>query len=206
MRDMMKPIAGPNAPMSDWIMSHFPKGFRGTCLDIGAADGFSVSSTFTLEARHGWKVLCVEPNPYFEAPLRARRGMVKMCAASRTPGDDADFLINLPNPEAFSALVVKEDALPASQKHFLWSNIRVKTRTVEQLLAEFNLVRLDAICIDTEGTERDVLESFDIEKWFPVVIVVESWNEGALDDYLIPFGYEKSRRVGDDDCYVRRSL
>ena len=63
--------------------------------------------------------------------------------------------------------------------------------------------RLDLLCVDTEGTELDVLKGCDIARWMPRVIVTECWDTtGPIDPYLESFGYVKSARNVHNDIFL----
>jgi len=195
----------PNEGISRWILNLFPAGYVGYCVDVGASDGMSINSTYLLEKECRWTVISVEANPFFKPMLMKQRAFVKMCALSNKPADDAMFHMNLDNLEAYSSLRPSNHPRMLEEAGERWATVKVPVRTLEQLLAEFEFSRLDALCIDTEGTELDVLGGIDLKKWTPLGIVVESWDKGGHDAYLAQFGYERMWRSVDNDCYVRRS-
>jgi FkbM family methyltransferase len=192
-----------NAAMSNWIKGQYPEGHRGYCVDVGASDGMFINSTWVLEKQYRWTVLSVEANPYMKPLLIKRRSFVKMCAVGAESADDVDFHMNAENLEAFSALSpVRDHPRFKEEAGERWETVKVNVRTLDQILAESEFPRLDALCIDVEGGERDVLKGIDLNKWRPRVIVAESWREGELDDALP--GYERLWRQEANDAYVRR--
>ena len=192
-----------NAAMSNWIKGQFPEGYRGYCIDVGASDGMFINSTWVLEKHHRWTVLSVEANPYMKPLLLKRRAFVKSCAVGSSSADDVDFHMNADNLEAFSALSpVKNHPRFQQEAGGRWETVKVNVRTLEQLLAEAEFPILDALCIDVEGGERDVLAGLDLGRWHPKVVVVESWEEGGLDDALP--GYNRVWRQEANDAYVRQ--
>jgi FkbM family methyltransferase len=211
MKDTLGPPAAgkhmfypPNGTVSTWIADQFPPGYVGYCIDVGASDGMSINSTYLLEKQHRWTVLSVEANPYYKHLLNECRAFVKMCAVAESPSDGADFHINLDNLEAYSSLKPSQHPKLAAEAGERWATTKVNVRTLDQLLAECEFPSLDALCIDTEGTEPDVLRGFDIARWQPRVILVESWDAGALDEQLKEFGYERVWRSADNDAYICR--
>lgn len=193
-----------NASLSNWIQGQFPKGYKGYCIDVGASDGMFINSTWVLEKQHRWTVLSVEANPYLKPLLLKRRAFVKCCAVGSEPADDVDFHINSENLEAFSALKpIIGHPRYVQEAGKTWETVKVRVRTLNQLLEEAEFPRLDALCIDVEGGERDAMKGLDLDRWRPRVVILESWDEGALDDCLP--GYEKVWRQEANDCYVRQS-
>lgn len=190
----------PNHGLSDIIASHFPAGHKGYCVDVGASDGQTVNSTYGLELHRGWTVLSVEPNPEFHEWLEQHRGLVEKCACSDFTGT-ATMTINVDGPEAYSTIGVvgggsSSPTALAHVKYTDWKQIEVEVRTVEELLAKHRFPRLDCLCVDTEGTELQVLKGVDLAKWKPKVIVTECWDlTGPIDDYLADLGYTKISRI-----------
>jgi FkbM family methyltransferase len=181
----------PNGELYEMIRKHFPPGYQGHAIDVGASDGVSINTTFLLEKQHRWTVLSVEANPFYGPLVRANRTFCEECACGREPQESAEFFIHLDNPEAYSALKVahhpKEHAKPEAK----WKKVQVKVRTVDQLLAKWQFPRLDVLCVDVEGTELDVLAGCDMGKWKPKVVVVECWDSaGPVHEYLKSLAYD----------------
>jgi len=195
----------PNNVVYPWILDKFPDGYQGHCVDVGASDGVSINSTYLLEANSRWTVLSIEANPFFRAMLNKYRALVECCAVGSESKDEADFHINLGNLEAYSSLKPSPPKGRAEEASGDWTKTKVPVRTLNELLEKYEFPKLDVLCADTEGTERDVLAGLDLEKWRPRVILVECWEEGSLDDVLVPAGYERVWRCVDNDGYVRRN-
>ncbi len=195
----------PNANLSQYILDFFEEGYAGHAVDVGASDGISINTTYALEASHRWTVLSVEANPDFGPLLKKHRAWVEMCACSDHAGL-ADFHIHNENPESFSALkkaAYRQDIWP--NEPMTWKVVQVPVATVNQLLAKWEFPKLDVLCIDTEGTELDVLRGCDLEKWKPKVIVTECWDRvGPIDLYLEAAGYKKTARNVHNDIFVLR--
>jgi len=191
-----------NIPMSNWIRAQFEDGYQGWALDVGASDGRFINSTWDLERNHRWTVLSVEANPLMKPLLISERAFVEICAVGTEEADDVDFHVHLDSLEAFSALKPVSNN-PKYQPGARWGIVKTKVRRADTLLAKWQFPRLDALCVDVEGGELDVLNSIDIPKWSPRVIVLESWKQGEFDEYLKERGYQRFWRSADNDCYVR---
>lgn len=197
-------IEYPNGFVAEWILAQFPDGYHGHVIDVGASDGFSVNTTFHLERAHNWTVVSVEANPNFGPLLKANRRMVEMCACAAEPADDVTFHINQDHPESFSALkIASHPAVRSWERPDPWQKVKVKVRTVDQILAKWEFPKLDALCIDVEGGEREVMKGCDLAKWRPKVIISEAWDSGHEYPYLAPFGYKLVARSVDNDLYLR---
>lgn len=195
----------PNGELSEMIRKGFPPDFRGRAIDVGASDGVTVNSTYLLEKLYGWTVLSVEANPSYTSYLQANRALVEMCACGSNPQTSSPFHVHLDNPEAFSALERVKHPMTKPKHDSKWGVIKVPVRTVNQLLAKWEFGRLDALCVDTEGTEIDVLKGFDVERWNPMVIVVESWDkDGPTQEYVRNLGYTQVDTLVQNYVFSRR--
>lgn len=187
----------PDPHLNQWILDQFPKDYRGYALDIGASDGISSNTTWTLEKRHGWTCVCVEPNPRWHDRLLKERAFVERVACDDHPGSGV-LHVNGINPEAYTALRVAHDVGVRSPVGD-WKDISVPVTTADLILKKWGFPKLDALCIDTEGTELEVLKGCDLNRWRPKAVIVEAWDQGQHDEYL-----KEYRRVGrseENDLY-----
>lgn len=192
---------GPDLPMSNWILAQFEDGYQGYAAEVGASDGIYVSPTWALEWKARWTVLCVEANPLIKPLLTAERSFVESCAVGSANADGVEFHMYEENLESYSALK-PEFNHPSVKRSARWRTCAVNVRKLDDLLDKWQFPRLDALCIDVEGGETDVLAGTDLERWKPRVVVVECWRQGSLDSLLTD--YERMWRSVDNDCYVRR--
>lgn len=184
-----------------WIKSQFPEGFQGYAVEVGANDGLSTSPTYDLELA-GWTVLCVEPNPRYAQDLK-RRKLVELVACSDKNADNVEFSIHEDAPGSFSSLKPSSFGQWAPSASASWSKINVPVRTLDHLLNQHAFPRLDALAIDTEGTEMDVLKGLDLDRWKPRCLVIESWHEPLdFDSFLEPFGYKRMHRFEVNNLYL----
>ena len=79
----------------------------------------------------------------------------------------------------------------------------IKAKLKENFFEEENPV-VDFITIDTEGTELDVLKSFDTTKYKTKLIIVENnWKNSEIGDYLAQFGWKRDRVIEQNEFFVR---
>lgn len=187
-----------------WILSQFDEDYIGHAVDVGAYDGIATSNTLLLE-HMGWTVLCIEANPDFEWSLPASRKLAESCACGSRDADGIPFYIHDPGPGAFSSLKPIKD-----NKHYpvgateTFRQVLVPVRTLDTLLRKHQFPKLDALSIDVEGSELDVLDGIDLEKWKPKAIVAEWWDEpGRLTPYLEARGYKFMERRLVNNLYLR---
>ena len=188
--------------------SLFPKGYIGTCVEVGAYDGRTGSNTLSFEER-GWKCVCVEPLPVHFEKCKSIRKYVVNCCISDTNKEDIPFYIfelNDGNQSAISSLE-PDQRLIDSHSHLIRKGgqvIRVKCRTLTSVLDEANFPHeIDFISIDTENTEINVLKGFDFSKYKVKYLIIENnYNESICEEYLSSLGFKKFRRHEVNDYYM----
>jgi FkbM family methyltransferase len=181
----------------------------GRYVDVGANHPTVESVTRAFYER-GWRGIAVEPVHSFAELYREQRpgDIVVEAAITDRPGG-AVTLHEVPD-SGLSTLVdayrdVYEDA--GRQPH----DVIVPARTLDSVLTEAGWDGLDIhfVTIDTEGSEAEVLHSFDLRRWQPWVLVVEAtvpltWlpTHQAWDSYVLDAGYEFCLYDGLSRFYV----
>lgn len=192
-----------------YIARYFPSDYVGTCIEVGAAHGTVSSNTLYFEKR-GWKCLCIEPNPSMYSQLVRNRKITANYAVSDYNQDDVDFnIVVLPNGDE-SAISGLELDYRLLNSHTVIDQrvIKVNVRTLDSIIDEFNFVDdyLDFVSIDTEGTEQDVLEGFNINKYKPKLFVIENnFSDVYIQDYLRNYGYRIDLVHSINQFYIRCS-
>ncbi len=184
----------------------------GCCVEVGANDGVTGSTTLYFEAK-GWNCLLIEPNPALCHRLRAeRRSRVIECAASNEEGEVTLYVAEgAPGAHAVSTMEGSaEEALRQISSHgFRGREIKVKTQTLDSIFESADITTgIDFISIDVEGHELAVLKGLSLRKWRPSVLIVEdnTWGKDlAVRDYLREHGYALIRRTGVNDWYAPKS-
>ena len=189
------------------IQKYFNPEYVGTCIDIGAGLGTDRSNTYYFEKKY-WTCLCIEPNPNLYNHMRMYRRLALNLACSNHDKKSAPFhvyVVDQNNQEAISSLVV-DQRLVESHKEIINETykIEVEVKKLDTILSRINIEKIDFLSIDTEGTELDVLQGFDLQKWKPKLLVVENnFNDTKINEYLSQFGYILSERIGVNDFYLR---
>lgn len=191
----------------DIISAYFPSDYVGNCIDIGAANGASGNNSLLFEERN-WTALCVEANPtLFKQCETVRKHVVNYAVSNYDKNGELFTIYHLHNgnEEAVSSLRA-DDRLIKDHSALIKNTIEisVNVRTLDSILQETNLFKsIDFVSIDTEGTELDVLNGFDINKWKPRLFVIENnYNSPEIEIYLKKFSYIKDKRNAVNDFYL----
>jgi FkbM family methyltransferase len=187
---------------------------RGFFVDIGAADGITGSNTFILEKFYKWHGICVDPNPAFMQSLfNCRDSYVStLCVYSET-GKILPFKFCTDENQFFgwnfrsgieSHLSSIDETVDKS-----FSTINVLTISLNDLLELYNAPKdIDYISLDTEGSEYEILKSFDFEKYNVRCLTVEhafTENRNLIYDLLTAKGYSRVQEEysGQEDWYIK---
>jgi FkbM family methyltransferase len=183
----------------------------GFFVEFGAAGGVEDSNTYLLEEGFGWRGILAEPARVFHERLRANR---RAQISTKCVWSESKKLVTFKETnwayhstiDAFSA----HDSFAERRK--AGHTYDVETISLMDLLAEFSApAEIDYLSIDTEGTEFDILESFDFKKYRISVITCEhnfTPAREAIRALLERQGYVRKREQFSrfDDWYVHRDL
>ena len=168
--------------------------FDKTFLEFGATNGFDLSNSYMLEKSLGWKGTLSEPSTPWHDDLRKNRPFSDIttdCIWSES-GKELNFFISdagvLSTLDAF-----KENdrlSMPGNTKARIKSgkNILVKTISLNDLIQKnYNGKTPSYISIDTEGSEYQILKTFNFSKFRPCVFTIEhnfTSQQEKIDDLM----------------------
>lgn len=187
---------------------------HGFFVDIGAADGITGSNTFILEKFYKWNGICVDPNPVFMQSLfNCRDSSVStLCVYSET-GQILPFKFCTDNNQFFGwnfRSGLKSHVATIDQEiDKSFSTINVLTISLNDLLRLYNAPKeIDYISLDTEGSEYDILKTFDFEQYDVKCFTVEhafTETRQMIYDLLTTKNYTRidTERSGQEDWYVK---
>lgn len=158
----------------DLLVIFLTKGKRnGFFVEFGATNGRDLSNTFTLEQHFGWKGLLAEPAKCWQAALKAnRKAAIDTRCVWRQTGAKLEFK-ETENAElsTLSNLVDEDFQGSARVKGTTYS---VETVSLNDLLKTHNVPQeIDYLSIDTEGSELEILQTFDFADYDIKIMTVE---------------------------------
>ncbi len=185
----------------DEILSQiFPKK-DGHCIEIGGFDGVTGSNTYYFE-KLGWDCIIVEPIPELHRKILANRKCTTLNYAVSDRAGETDFFV-AEGVETLSSLSPDKERI--RQEQGVLNKIRVKTRTLDSILEEFNFNKIDFITIDVEGHEMEVLKGFSLSKYKPEIVIIEDGSFGfdsTVRRHLERQGYVRFRITGCNEWYT----
>lgn len=186
----------------------FPdENYNGVMIEVGAGPPSFISNSKHFR-ESGWRTICVEPNPKFVEQHKNEGSEVYQFACSDTE-NERSFIINYNNDDwyteendgvSFSSLEIRHDNVP---DHNTQETITVKTIKLNTLLESLDINKVDLVSIDVEGWEIDVLRGFDLEKYSPLVVVLENLGSNPnYSKYMFKNGYARFTNLGCNEIYV----
>jgi len=184
---------------------------NGFFVEIGASDGISLSNTYLLETQYKWKGICCEPIPNkFENLVKNRPNSI--CyneAVYNSSGltvifdiaNSCDFLSGISNH-----IDCHKSTVDANKK-----TIQVQTISLLDVLKNANAPSfIEYMSLDTEGSEFQILQNFDFEKYtFGLIDVEHNYIEPRrtkIRNLLLSKGYIYKGANSCDDMYKHNSV
>jgi FkbM family methyltransferase len=175
-------------------------------IEVGANDPTSFTSqSHHLETELGWKAVLVEPNPDLAGQARRSRPDAAVfecaCVSSDDIGELSFFIPVTSEGEIHSHAAIAKNI---DDHHYADHRVlKVMSKTLNAIIAESGVPRIDLLSIDVEGAEMDVLKGLDLRKHRPRMILLED-KHVYLDKhrFLRAHGYVLARRTGQNCWYL----
>ncbi|UOY01228.1 FkbM family methyltransferase [Blastococcus sp. PRF04-17] len=188
-------------------LGHIP---AGRYVEVGANHPTHDSATFAFYER-GWRGLTVEPVPYFADLHREQRPRDTLVEAAVTHRDVGEVTLHVVPGTGLSTIV---DAV--SDQHvasgIATEELGVPAVRLDALLADQGWSEdedIHFLLVDVEGAEQEVLQSIDLRRWRPWVLVIEATEpnstastHGEWEDGVLEAGYEYCLFDGLSRYYV----
>ena len=167
---------------------------KGFFVEFGAASGLDLSNTFLLETRFNWKGILAEPAKVWHEQLKKnRKAIIETDCVWKRTGCTLSF-----NETKVSELstINHLSKLDLHKKQRSKGNIyNVKTISLEDMLNKFKAPNLiDYLSIDTEGSEFEILENFNFDRYkFKIITCEHNYSPDRIKIYnlLMNHGYER---------------
>ena len=180
-------------------------------VDVGANDGIQSSNTGYLEMDLGWNGICIEPHPEAFARLQNNRICKKYNCCISESNEEVDFLMVNGYAEMLSGILTEYDPkhIERIEKDIREAGgsreiVKIPSRSLTSILEENNIVNINYLSVDTEGSELSVLKSIDFNKFNIEVISVENNNyHDYVKDFLISKNYQFILKVCADEIYIK---
>ena len=168
--------------------------FDKTFFEFGATNGFDFSNSYMLEKTLGWKGALSEPSTQWHDELKKNRpfsDIITDCIWSESEKELNFFMSDIGNGSTLDAFKESDRlSMPRNTDARIKSgkNIYVKTISLNDVIQKNFKGRAPSyISIDTEGSEYEILRTFDFAKFRPVVFTIEhnfTNQQKKIDDLM----------------------
>lgn len=173
-----------------FVIDYFGHKQNGFVLDIGAADGITGSNSFRLINEYNWSGFLIEACPKHESNLKILYDDIK---------DVNYFLgaVNQTKKEIMFYEVAEHDMglsntigeLYTRNQDFI--NYQVQCLDINSILEKYNIpLDIDFVSLDIEGSENQVLDNWNFDKYKVKLWCVEENNEN-YESLFNFYGYQK---------------
>jgi FkbM family methyltransferase len=201
-----------------YLENNIFKGYKnGFYVDVGAHDGISINNTLYFEKNNNWTGINIEPNKeVFNNLVNNRRNNINLNIAVCNNDGETDFLCNTGYTEMLSGIKDNYDIrhLERIEKENIEKNsvtkiIKVKTKKLETIFNEYNILHINYLSIDVEGSEFEVIKSINFDKVFIDVIGFENnydENSTPIIKYLEDKNYVICHKLTDIMMINKKSI
>ena len=191
-------------------------GFKqnGFFVEFGATNGVKLSNTHLMETKFNWNGILAEPAKLWHSSLKRNRSVaIETDCVWRATGET--LLFNEVTDEGHRGELSTIDSFSNADNHRATrksasNKYEVNTISLEDMLKKYNAPKqIDYLSIDTEGSEFEILKSFDFDEYDIKVITCEhnyTLMREKIYALLSKNGYERkfSEYSMYDDWYVKR--
>ena len=175
----------------------------GFFVDVGAAHYRQLSTTYYLEKHLGWSGIAVDALKEYGPNYAIHRPKTEFINVAVT--DQSGGTISFYRSDAMRELSSLDRSV-AQEHGKQWRNdgstteVTVPTRTLNELLDDRGIKRIDFLSMDIELSEPAALRGFDIQRFRPRLVCIEASEEiqPHLTKYFFENGYRRIER------YLRR--
>ncbi len=179
----------------------------GFFVEFGATNGVDLSNTFLLEKRFGWNGILAEPGRTWHETLRRNRNCnIETACVWKESG--ASLIFNATEWAELGTIDSFSSSDHHAQRRDVGSKYEVNTISLIDLLEKYSAPHvIDYLSIDTEGSEGEILSSFDFDRYKFRLITCEhnfSSERETIYSLLTKNGYERKYEAFSDfdDWYV----
>ena len=195
----------------DLVALIFSKEGPGYFVEFGATDGKTLSNTYLLEKRFGWKGILAEPATSWHEELKENRNVhINTDCVWKNSGSILSFMETDSRELSTITKFSSHDSHRVDRRENL--TYEVMSVSLLDLLKMYNAPRyIDYLSIDTEGSEFEILSAFDFTEYSFGLITCEhnfSAHRDRIHDLLAKNGYQRvlTEISKFDDWYVSTKL
>lgn len=181
-------------------------------LEIGADDGIKFSNCAFFEKELGWQGIAIEPREVAFKELKNNRNCICLNTVLASEEKECEFMELFGYGLGLSGIIENYDKRHLDRINRELQNPenkgkrinKVKTQTLDKILDEYKIDKIDFLSIDTEGSELDILSSIDFKKISINVITIEdNYHSKELLQFFKSRGYKLDRILHCDKIFYK---
>jgi FkbM family methyltransferase len=195
-----------------YLYENFFKDKRGgVFLDIGAHDGINISNTYFFEKNLNWTGICVEPRAKVFKELEKNRNCIceECCVYNKNgfiefvlldgPGDWISGIEETCHKKHLTRFDRKVNVFGCTRK-----TVEMPCITPNDLLEKHQIYHIDYCSLDTEGSEFEILQALDFDKFTVDVFTIEdNYKDKPFVKFMNSKGYRHECKLGLDEVFIR---
>lgn len=179
---------------------------NGIFVDVGGYDGVTGSNTLFFEVFRNWTGILVEPSPTQLKLAKSARKCPCLGFAVAGHSGDAQFMEVTSGYTQMSGFLdsYADDLLIKVRDNPQHKEVMhdLAKKTLQSILDENNLKKIDYLSLDVEGGEMDILTNFPFDNYDIDMFSIENNAQTTdLPQLMQSKGYDLVEFVGVDDIY-----
>ena len=204
------------------VYNYYGSDFKGYFIELGAFDGIHLSNTYALE-KNGWNGICIEPDYNQFNKLKENRKCHTICELVYSDKREVEFIIeernelskiknnNEEKDSSIQFLNDKSEPVLNTLNTDFHNKEKRTTTTLTEILQKCNApTHIDYMSLDTEGSEYDILQGIDFDKYtFGILHIEHNYREirrKNIREFLKTKGYSFISENQFDDIYIKTSM
>lgn len=175
----------------------------GYYIEFGATNGIELNNSQLMERGFGWRGILAEPGRSWHSDLKQNRACTidTRCVWSRT-GETLSFTETPHREQSGISTFVKP------RRRVRGTSYQVEAVSLNDLLTQHDAPDvIDYASVDTEGSEFDILNAVDFDRWsFRVMTIEHNFAPQRADIHALLTGHGYTRVLEDvsrfDDWYL----
>jgi len=174
------------------ILPHIQDIENGVFVEAGGLDGLFMSNTKLLEDL-GWSGVLIEPSELaYNKCVKNRTCFVENCA-----------LVSFENKDGFVFGDFNYDGSKGlgARSKIKGSGVKVKSKTLTEVLTSLNMLHVDLLSLDVEGYEIEVLNGINFDtiniEYMLIEVNTDDYTLLELDNLLLSKGFENIGNISN---------
>ena len=179
----------------------------GYFVEFGSCDGIKNSNSYLMEKKYNWDGIVCEPlYIWHKMLLKNRNCKIDFSCIYSSSNLELDFIVALNKIDLSTIKKFIDSDNFKNRREKKNKTIKVKTLSLNDLLKKYKTPKFfDYLSIDTEGSEYEILKTFDFEKYSPKIITVEH-NFNKINISQIKKILNKNKYIQDFEIFSEQDL